>query len=211
MGNPAEHYETYGPQEWLAHAWSSLARGALSARHGFHVGQLANVASDGAPQVRTVVLRGVSSEARQLICHTDRRAGKCAELTARPRVAWHFYDARHKLQLRLHGDAEVHREGPLWTRRWQASSVGSRRCYLTVEAPGTPQARWDSGFPAALRDRRPEPDESEAGRQNFAVVVSVIDRLELLWLSAHGHRRLRFAWLPPGAAAGRWDGGWVTP
>ncbi len=211
MGNPGEHYQGYGPQAWLAHAWSSLARGALSARHGFHVGQLASVASDGEPRVRTVVLREVSSEARQLICHTDRRAGKCAELMARPRVGWHFYDARHKLQLRLQGDANVHLDGPLWRRRWQASAVGSRRCYLAVDAPGTPQAAWDSGFPAALRDRRPEAAESEAGQVNFAVVVCEIDRLEVLWLSAQGHRRLRFTWVPSTEGPGRWDGGWVTP
>ena len=211
LGSPEEELQAYGPQQWLAHAWSSLVRGAASARHGFHVGQLASIAADGAPQVRTVVLREVSVEARQLLCHTDRRSGKCAELAAAPRVAWHFYDARRKLQLRLHGRAEVHVEGVLWARRWQASSLGSRRCYLTTDAPGTPQNAWDSGFPAPLRERRPELAESEAGRANFAVVATTIERLDLLWLSARGHRRLRFAWSPAAPGGGRWDGGWVTP
>ncbi|MGD9409624.1 MAG: pyridoxamine 5'-phosphate oxidase, partial [Thiohalocapsa sp.] len=40
--------------------WQRLGRGAVDRRSGFHTVQLASVGLDGAPRVRTVVLRGVA-------------------------------------------------------------------------------------------------------------------------------------------------------
>lgn len=201
----AQSQEARAPQDWLAYAWACLVRGARRAGQGFHTGQLATVGADGAPQVRTVVLRAADPEARLVLCHTDLRSAKLAEIAAQPRVAWHFHEPALKLQLRLSGTASRHVDDALAEARWQASSPGSRRCYLTGRAPGSPLAQWDSGLPPGVVGRRPSVAETLPGRVHFAVVSTQVDLIDVLWLSSQGHRRVRFHW------EGGWRGGWVSP
>jgi hypothetical protein len=187
----------------FAEAWARMARGAADRRSAFHVGQLATVDAEGAPQVRSVVLRGADRARRTLRLHTDRRSPKARELAAEPRTAFLLYDARARLQLRLTGRARLSTDGPGPDAAWAASRPGARVCYRQPVAPGAPIAA-----PGAV-DPGPEaraPADPEAGRATFATVEIEIARLDWLYLAASGHRRALFTWEGEG-----WRGGWLAP
>ena len=180
----------------LEDAFASLMRGVTDRRHGFHIPALATIGPDGAPAVRSLVLRAVDAPARRLRLHSDSRAAKVADLIVDPRAALLFYDAPSQLQLRLTGRATLHRDDAVADLAWAESRAMSRCCYAIDPAPGTPVA----SPPAA-------PLDSEAGRPHFCVVMFNLDTLESLHLAATGHRRARFAW----DAAGRASATWLVP
>jgi pyridoxamine 5'-phosphate oxidase len=169
--------------EVLAEAFALISRGVADRRHAFHTPTLATIGRDGAPEARTLVLRAFDPAGRRIRLHTDRRAGKVAEIAAEPRCALHFYDAKAGLQLRLGGRARVHAGDAIADAAWAGSRAMSRMCYAVEPAPGSP-------VPAPP----PAPQDPEAGRPNFAVILLRFDRLELLDLAATGHRRARFDW-----------------
>lgn len=183
-------------EETLAEAFRLLSRGVADRRSSFHTPCLGTVAADGAPRLRTVVLRGFDPASRTLRLHTDRRSGKAAEILGNPAVMLHGYDPAAQVQLRLSGRATLHAEDAVADAAWGASRPFSRLCYAVAEAPGTPCAAPP-----------PAPHDHEGGRAHFAAVLIVFDRLEWLWLCADGHRRARFAW----DAEGRRDACWLVP
>jgi pyridoxamine 5'-phosphate oxidase len=184
----------------LEQAWTHLARGATDRRSGFHTVQLASIGLDGAPRVRTVVLRGVDHAARQLRVHTDRRSVKFAELSARPEVEICAYDPPSRIQIRAHGRAElVTAQGA--DPAWDASEPTSRVCYRMPAGPGTPLED-----PASVSPEPANSAEPYAGREHFAVIRMAVTRVDWLYLAARGHRRALFEW--EGTA---WRGGWLVP
>lgn len=185
----------------LAEIWRRLARGAADRRSGFHTVQLATLGLDGAPRVRTVVLRGAEAAAGRLRIHTDTRSAKWAELAAEPRVELHAYDARAKLQLRLRGLAQAQDSGPLADAAWAATGPGSRRIYAGALAPGA--ALTD---PAAADPQDATADGADDGRARFAAILLAPERIEWLWLASGGHRRA----VHERGAAG-WTGRWLVP
>lgn len=197
--------ETDSLQAVLDHCWGLLEAAAGSAASSMHTPVLATVEAGG-PAQRTVVLRRVDRERRRLMCHTDRRSRKVAEIEGNPRVAWLFYDASRKEQIRVGGEARVTGEGSLADTQWASSGLGSRRCYLAHPGPGASLPGPVSTLPEHLRDRRPTETESLAGRDNFTVITTRIDSLDWLWLSARGHRRASFRWHEGGL-----DAQWTAP
>ncbi len=177
----------------LSRSWRMLVEGAKRTRHPFHTPVLSTSGHRGS-DLRTVVLRSVDPDARELICHTDLRSAKCAQIGRDPRVSWLFYDARAKVQLRIGGIAEVHSGDPLALERWRASPVRSRRCYGVVPGPGTPVGRADSGLSEPYTERAPTLEESDPWAEHFAVLRTRVDTMEWLYLQARGHLRARFEW-----------------
>lgn len=186
-----EHYYDLGAVQ--REAFSMIARGVADPRHAFHTPVLATNGADGFPAARTVVLRGFDPQQRTLIFHTDRRSTKVAELSADPRVAVVFYDAKGKIQLRAAGTAAVHTGDDVSKAAWERLSAWSRRCYLGAP-PGTPSHEPTSGLPADLEHREPLPTEADGGASNLVVVRVQMSRLDWLYLAAHGHRRAALAW-----------------
>lgn len=191
-------------EQVLEGLWGLLERGAADRRHGFHLPAVATVGADGRPGLRTVVLRAVERQARALRFHTDARSPKLAELRAEPRVALLFYDPAEQTQLRIAARAEVHRDDALAAAAWRATGPFSRRCYLQRAGPGRPLPGPDSALPPDLERRPPTPEESEAGRGNFAAVRCRASEIDWFYLCARGHRRARFAWDASGALEARW-------
>lgn len=180
----------------LAEAWALLVRGAADRRHPFHTPQVATIGEDGAPSVRTVVLRGAEPGSRTLRFHTDARSRKARELAAEPRIALHAYHPGAKIQLRLSGLATLHRDDAVAAASWAATRPFSRACYRVAASPGTA-----AGDPyAALAEAG---DGPEAGREAFVAVTVSVTRIEFLFLAAAGHRRALFDW-SGGALASRW-------
>ena len=184
----------------LAEAWRLLKAGVSDRKSAFHVPTLATIGPDGAPSVRTVVLRSADPGRRLLRVHTDVRAAKTAEIEAEPRVAMHFYDPVKKIQLRVAGAAQLHRKDRLANQAWSATRPFSRICYRAESAPGTVIDRPQTD------PMDPGIGTSEAARGNFAAVSISVHRIEWLYLAAQGHRRARFDWLERGLQAT-----WLAP
>ena len=183
-------------EETLAQAFGLIARGVETSRSPFHTPTLATTGLDGAPALRTVVLRAFDPAFRILRIHTDRRSAKAAELARDGRAMLHGYDPGAQVQLRLAGVATLHIDDATADAAWATSRESSRMCYAAEHPPGAPLP----APPAA-------PQDPEAGRPHFAAVTLRVDSLDWLLLARAGHRRARFAW----DAAGILSATWIAP
>ena len=183
-------------EQWPELLWRRLQRATESAKPPFHLPTLCSVTPEGLPAARIVVLRRVEPDAPAVMCHTDRRAPKVEQLTRQPAASWVFYDPPAKIQLRVAGRSTIHTDDALADAQWDASSLSSRRCYLAPASPGDP-VDWPSpNLPEGVRDRRPTAEEAAPGRANFAVVRTVVESFDVLFLHHAGHRRARFDFTP---------------
>lgn len=167
---------------------------------------LSTLSADGAPAVRTVILRGVDLAARRLAMFTDARSHKVAEIGAEPRAAMLFYDSVSDIQLRLSGRAAIHRAGPLADAGWASAAPPSRRAYLAKAAPGTPSPDPVSGLPRDVEGVIPSMERLEEGRRNFALLEFIFEEADVVVLSRSGHRRARIRF-----SADTARGEWLVP
>lgn len=186
--------------------WTNLQLAANTVRHGWYLPVL-GTASNGLPELRTVVLRGVNYAQRQLLCHTDRRSPKVGSIGANPNVSWLFYDAESRVQLRVRSTATLHFDDHPAESCWQGSRLESRRCYLAPEAPGLTKAHQTVNLPDDLRERPPTEDEADRGRSNFAAIVATVRVIDWLCLRSTGNLAARFVFDADGLA----ESTWLTP
>lgn len=186
----------------LETAWDILAEGAGNRRVPTHTPTLATIGTDGAPRMRTVVLRGFETASRQVRFHTDRRSGKINELRADPRAGLHVYDPQRKVQLQIDGRVHLHMDDPLANQAWQQTQPMSRIVYQVTRAPGTV---IDSPLDVT-HDNMPDAGLNDGGSENFLVATLQVETLEWLFLDARGHRRARFT-----REGNAWSGTWLVP
>lgn len=177
------------------HVWHQLARAVHDRRSPLHTSMLATVGVDGAPRVRTVVLRGADAQSWRVVVHTDARSPKAEELLREPRVSLAFYDAGASAQIRIEGRATRYTGDDIAAAAWARLPDASRRNYRTTAAPGTPSPIPTDGLPERLFGL-------DDGIENFMLVEIEIDALEWLLLHPDGQRRARFT---------RETGSWVVP
>ncbi len=181
--------------------WRPLLRGALE-RQGRSPQarwlQLASLARDGTPRVRTLVFRCWSG-ATGLDLLTDRRSAKSGELKgfAPLELCWVLPKAR--CQFRLRGQrlplaAEEERQA--LERHWQALTPRGRALW-GWPAPGEP-LQAEAAFPRELDDGAPRPE-------HFELLRVQLQRVELLELLGHPHRRR--CW----RVANDWQEEWLNP
>lgn len=185
----------------LDEIWQHLKSAVDTETHPWRLGNLATVAEDR-PRVRTVVLRDVQTEARELICYADQRSDKVSELKAVPSVEWVTYDPITRVQIRLRGSATVHSNDERAAQHWNDSSSEHRRGYITVSSPGTKAESATPNLPDYLLDRLPDDEEAQLGYENFAVIVCRIEHLDWLQLRRNGHLAAQFLWTD------KWEGHW---
>lgn len=181
--------------------WRLLLRGALE-RQGRSPQarwlQLASLAADGTPRVRTLVFRGwVGALGLDLL--TDSRSAKSGELkgTAPLELCWVLPKARCQFRLRgqrLRLAGEEERQA--LDRHWQALTPRSRALW-GWPAPGEP-LQAEAPFPRELDDGAPRPE-------HFELLRMEVQRVELLELQGHPHRRR--CW----QASNGWQAEWLNP
>ncbi|MDZ7737122.1 MAG: pyridoxamine 5'-phosphate oxidase family protein [Gammaproteobacteria bacterium] len=185
----ADHYNNLDAA--FARTWQELALGgnALIRRHGFRVIQLATTAADGAPGVRSVVLRAVAAATGQLQFHTDSRSHKVTEIAAQPRVALHADDARRKLQLRLLGKPPAGNSGTPLPR--PPGRPARRRAASRPSHPaGARRSDRRSGMPSRMPCRSPL---RTLAHRNFMVVSVTIDLARMAVPGGRGPSRCPLA------------------
>jgi len=189
-------------EQIYAHLWDCLAAAVREEDLPFKVMQVATVGLDGCPNVRTVLLRGVSEQRNLLTFHTDLRSPKVAELSRDPRIALVGVDTVRNLQIRVFGETRIVRDEQRRLDAWQSSPDHELIAYRTRVAPGTPMADADDALPEG--GGVPGPDE---GFKHFCVVEVRPTKLDWLDLSgADGPRRA--CYLREGDA---WTHSWIAP
>ena len=180
--------------------------GAVRNRHSpLHTPTVCSV-SGNAPAPRIMVLRAVEGPCATFRFHTDVRSSKATQIDAAGPVALLGYDPEARVQLIVRGFGRIERSGDIVDRAWETSALSSRRCYLAAHPPGTETPEATSGLPEALLNRSPTAPESEAGRENFCVLL--VDAIELEWLklTSCGNQRALFQ-----QSGNGWTGNWITP
>ena len=178
----------------LDRVWAALSNGVRPGRTPFTVLQLATSGLDGAPKIRSVILRSVDAEQAALSFFTDRRSAKVEEMRREPRVSLLGYDADAGFQMRLEGAAAIVAEGPEKAAAWAACRSHTRALFRHPSPSGSPISAPAEAAPAG------------DGENHFALVVVSVVRVDWLDISSPLHRR---------AVLRRdgcdWRGGWVAP
>jgi len=191
------------PSESLAQTyerlWSCLESGVSAQRSPFTMLQAATLGVDGAPKVRTIVLRQVSRADRVLSFHTDARSEKVAELRRDPRVALVANDLDALVQIRVEGVASICDDEAQRRAVWQASRPHTLLLYRAPLPPGTPVASPE----AAHVDSAASTGD---GYDNFCLLHVTVTRIDWLELARAGHRRAVFD-----LHEGGYDARWVAP
>lgn len=165
--------------------WRELVRACVDRRHPWRVVSFCTQSADG-PAARSVILRQVRADDRQLLFYTDARTHKLRDLAACPRVALLMWDAQHRRQLRLWGEARRVDDPDIIEAHWARIPEAARRDYATTLPPGTPLMGGDS----------PDVELNPAGaRAHFVVLAVDVHRMEWLELRREGHWRVDLAWV----------------
>ena len=180
--------------------WQSLGA-ATRSRSPFTMMQLATIGMDGAPKVRTIVIRQVDETHSTLSFVTDVRSPKIAEIRRDPRVSLVGYDPQGGIQIRLEGQAVILDRPEEKRSIWDICRPHTLALFQTPYAPGTEIASHHETGGAVEQQ-----GGDEQAFRNFCVVAVKLARLEWLDLSPEGHRRCSFQ-----RRVETWVGTWVAP
>jgi len=179
--------------------WQKLTY-AVSARSPFTLMQLASVAENAQPKIRTIVLRDFSLAPASLLFTTDVRSAKVREMRDNPQVSLLGWDAQNSLQLRLEGEAGCVNERELRRTVWQKLRPAAQQLFYSPDSPG------DSlDDPDALRSGHASASLAEPPK-NFALIRIMIKRIESLDVGNDPHQRCAFLLQEQG-----WTGRWLAP
>jgi pyridoxamine 5'-phosphate oxidase len=164
--------------------WQELERATRDGQHEWHTPVLAT--TDGTvADARTVVLRAVDLEARQLLFYSDSRAPKVARLRSHPHGTLLMWSRRLSWQLRAQVRCEIETDGLAASSRWARLKFSpAAQDYLATMPPGAP-------LDSAVATR--------GERAHFAVVTASVIAIDWLELHPDGHRRALFE-----GGAARW-------
>lgn len=182
--------------------WSCLESGVGTQRSPFTMVQAATLGRDGAPKVRTIVLRQVSRADRLLAFHTDARSEKVAELRRDPRIAVVANDLDALVQIRAEGVASICDDEALRRAIWQSSRPHTLLLYRAPLRPGTSIESPEEAHVTPSPGDTPTDD----GYRNFCLVHVTVTRIDWLELARAGHRRAIFDVNDDG-----YEGRWIAP
>lgn len=206
LHDPAFEPAVTSLSDLFALAWSELVTATGDLHHPWRLPSLGTV-FENAPQQRIVVLREADAERCELTAHTDLRSPKIVQLRQNPRVSWLCYHPISRVQLALHGTAAIHHADDIAVEQWSRCSRINHLTYLGENPPGTLIASPRTSLPEVFRNRLPTAKEANTGQQNFAVIISKIKEVDLLFIRESGHVRANFERSEHGA----WKQHWREP
>lgn len=192
--------------------WLDGWRTLYAQNAGTPLAQAGTVSASGEPEVRTVVLRGVSADGCPYFT-TDLRSDKMSSIRAGSEVELCIWWPEPSIQVRLRGPTTPITEsrGPwgsvrddLWTRHRETERRG-----FAGPPPGAPLDQEQGTAPHETTGAAPNPGHEpppDRPHPNFGLIVVTptrFDRLEL----GDPHVRHVYAW----TANTGWDGGRVAP
>lgn len=191
-------------EEILAHVWGMIARGGSDAKHPYHFPVMAT-SGDHEIHQRTLVLRHTDIKKCQLICYSDLRTQKVADLRTNKNVSWLFYDHQNKEQVRAASYATLHHQDALCEALWKKIPPKKRGDYVGPYALGTKKEHYTNNLPEGFL-QHPTEENTQVGWKNFCVIVSEVYSIDFLKLMQGGHLRCKFEW-----NRGGWSKYWMAP
>jgi len=191
----------------LDRVWTQIERAAEDPGHSFRTLTFGTV-QEGAPSLRTVVLREGRRDERRLAFHADRRSQKVDDVRSHDRIAWHGWDTDTKEQVRLRGTGQVHVNDTVTDAMWEAQSPRSLAVYPKSAAPGSELDAPQDGAAEAVQSKPITREDVAAGKRHFAVIRTVVDEIDWLHLHPDGHYRAQFRFERSRQA---FEGTWVVP
>ncbi|RKR85522.1 pyridoxine/pyridoxamine 5'-phosphate oxidase [Mucilaginibacter gracilis] len=187
--------------EAFTQCWAKLLYGSIMADNALHTGTVGTLGTNGI-NLRTVVLRAIDPDKKQVIFYTDKRSAKMADIAEHPQLSWLFYDAAEKIQIRLSGQAVVHHNDDIALYHWENVSKAGRKSYMAIPAPSTGIANASNG----LEYLAGNDVYTVTGYHNYAVIITCVNFIEWLSLKPTGHRRAQFKFTDDS-----WKGQWLVP
>ncbi len=181
----------------LPEIWQMLDH-AVSRRTPFTLMQLATVGSDGAPKLRTIVLRRFDEATARLSFVTDRRSLKVKEMLDNPSVSLVAFDGAASVQLRLEGLAAVIEDERRKKAFWNALRNHTHILFQSSLAPGT-------AIPSPPIETAENCDPN-AAYERFCLVDIYLHQVEWLDISSAPHTRCSFKREGKG-----WTASWIVP
>ncbi len=174
--------------------FNKISQGVEDRKNDFHTMNFSNF-QDTKVSSRCVILRKFDLKNKLLFFNTDIRSPKISSIQKFPETHCLFYSFLDKIQLRISTYSSVHYNDDLTDAEWENTSVSSRKCYMTRNCPSEILDECDDGIPKNLKGKVPGLEESERGKQNFAVVKNEILAIDWLYLSSTGHQRALYEFL----------------
>lgn len=178
----------------LQDIYTELNLAVRDSKHAYHNFCFASTTQEGTADARVVILRDFCLQNRQIIFHTDIRSSKCEQICQNPLSSALFYAPSSKLQLKFRSKATLHYKDLVTQKRWELTSLQSRRTYLKLHAPGSIISEKDLVLPEKFLSLNPNKEDSENGFENFAVVILNFHTLEILELHHKGNECFRVDW-----------------
>ncbi len=178
--------------------WQQLAAATHDKQHAWRHPVLATV-DDGMADARTVILREVDLQQKQLMTFSDDRAAKVRQLLRHPRATMVMWSPALNWQLRCHVLLSLEMTGLAATSRWaRIKLTPAAQDYLARLPPGAP--RSTPGDESDDAGTLPAADTLK--REYFSVINAQVMAIDWLELHREGHRRALFddqgaRWLQP--------------
>ena len=164
-----------------ADIWAQLQRASVDKHHEWRspvlvTNGLVNDARANWPEARTVILRAVNINPKQLTFYTDSRSPKVKQLQANPNAMLVFWSKRLNWQLRVKVVVKVKTEGEQVQRTWlKVSQSPSAGDYLSASIPGE-----------LLKNIT---ERNLQNKPHFAILIADIIAIDWLALNRDGHQR----------------------
>lgn len=174
---------THNLENLQADIWAQLQRASVDKHHEWRSpvlvtnGLIIN-AEPSWPDARTIILRAVNINTKQLTFYTDSRSPKVAQLQANNNAMLVFWSKRLNWQLRVKVTITVITEGEQLQKTWQkVSQSPSAGDYLSAQTPGE------------LLNKTSLQNTSQ--KSHFAMLLADVIDIDWLALSRDGHQRGR--------------------
>jgi len=155
---------------------------------------------------RIVVLRDMDIDNGILTCWTDIRSSKVSDLRLYPNMTWCFWSKNQSLQIRVYGETKVQHMTDETRQIWNEIAPNNRKDYRANIAPGQIINTTKSHLDWQEKEEIMTSGITDAGFENFAVIATKIQKIDMLHLHQSGHQRALFI-----LNNGVWEKNWIVP
>ena len=162
--------------------WDLLLQGVANKKSKFHTPTLSTFANNRVNS-RTIILRNVSQNIRNLVFYSDARSKKCLDIKRNKNCTIHIYEARYNLQTQLYGYATLENKTKKTKTVWNELNKFSKKNYSSITAPGI-----------KIRNKKNLQyyQDNERGYNNFSLINFKVFKIECLQLLNDNNQRVQF-------------------
>ena len=185
--------------------WNKLYQGTVERGNLFRLATVATTNGEMA-DCRTVVLRDMDTENGILTCWTDIRSSKVIDLKLFPNMSWCFWSKNQSLQIRVSGSTKVHHLSDETLQVWDNIAPENRKDYCANTAPGANLTEESTHPDWWGQEEKMTSEITNYGFDNFALIRTKIEKIDLLHLHREGHQRALFT-----LEKEEWKKNWTVP